>query len=125
MASGTVLVTGASTGIGEATVLHLSTLGFDAVGAVRKDEDAERLESRGVRTVRIDVTDPEQIVAARDSLRDAPLAGLVNNAGIAVAAPLEFLPMDRLRQQLEINLIGRGDRHGAHREPPADALSRR
>src|SRR5829696_793117 len=106
MASGTVLVTGASTGIGEATVLHLSTLGFDAVGAVRKDEDAERLESRGVRTVRIDVTDPEQIVAARDSLRDAPLAGLVNNAGIAVAAPLEFLPMDKLRQQLEINLIG-------------------
>ena len=106
MASGTVLVTGASTGVGEATVLHLSTLGFDAVGAVRKDEDAERLESRGVRTVRIDVTDPEQIAAARDSLRDAPLAGLVNNAGIAVAAPLEFLPMDRLRQQLEINLIG-------------------
>src|SRR5215210_637982 len=106
MASGTVLVTGASTGIGEATVLHLSTLGFDAVGAVRKDEDAERLEARGVRTVRIDVTDPAQIAAARDSLGDAPLAGLVNNAGIAVAAPLEFLPMDRLRQQLEINLIG-------------------
>ena len=106
MASGTVLVTGASTGIGEATVLHLSTLGFDAVGAVRKDEDAERLEARGVRTVRIDVTDADQIAAARDSLGDTPLAGLVNNAGIAVAAPLEFLPMDRLRQQLEINLIG-------------------
>src|SRR5215210_8188641 len=106
MASGTVLVTGASTGIGEATVLHLSTLGFDAVGAVRKDEDAERLEARGVRTVRIDVTDPAQIAAARDSLGEAPLAGLVNNAGIAVAAPLEFLPMDKLRQQLEINLIG-------------------
>jgi NAD(P)-dependent dehydrogenase (short-subunit alcohol dehydrogenase family) len=106
MASGTVLVTGASTGIGEATVLHLSTLGFDTVGAVRKDEDAERLEARGVRTVRIDVTDPDQIAAARDSLGDTPLAGLVNNAGIAVAAPLEFLPMDRLRQQLEINLIG-------------------
>jgi NAD(P)-dependent dehydrogenase (short-subunit alcohol dehydrogenase family) len=106
MASGTVLVTGASTGIGEATVLHLATLGFDAVGAVRKDEDAERLEARGVRTVRIDVTDAGQIAAARDSLGDAPLAGLVNNAGIAVAAPLEFLPMDSLRKQLEINLIG-------------------
>jgi NAD(P)-dependent dehydrogenase (short-subunit alcohol dehydrogenase family) len=106
MASGTVLVTGASTGIGEATVLHLSTLGFDAVGAVRKDEDAERLEARGVRTVRIDVTDADQIAAARDELGSTPLAGLVNNAGIAVAAPLEYLPMDRLRQQLEINLIG-------------------
>jgi len=106
MASGTVLVTGASTGIGEATVLHLKTLGFDAVGAVRKDEDAERLEGRGVRTVRIDVTDAGQIAAARDELGEGPLAGLVNNAGIAVAAPVEFLPIDRLRQQLEINLIG-------------------
>jgi NAD(P)-dependent dehydrogenase (short-subunit alcohol dehydrogenase family) len=106
MPSGTVLVTGASTGIGEATVLHLKTLGFEAVGAVRKDEDAERLEGRGVRTVRIDVTDAGQIAAAREELGEIALAGLVNNAGIAVAAPLEFLPMDRLRQQLEINLIG-------------------
>src|SRR6185436_13729297 len=106
MASGTVLVTGASTGIGEATVVHLKELGFDAVAAVRKDEDAERLEARGLRTVRIDVTDPDQIAAARDELGDVALAGLVNNAGIAVAAPLEFLPLDRLRQQLEINLIG-------------------
>jgi NAD(P)-dependent dehydrogenase (short-subunit alcohol dehydrogenase family) len=106
MPSGTVLVTGASTGIGEATVLHLKALGFDAVGAVRKDEDADRLEGRSVRTVRIDVTDSGQIAAARDELGDIALAGLVNNAGIAVAAPLEFLPMDRLRQQLEINLIG-------------------
>ena len=106
MPSGTVLVTGASTGIGEATVHHLKSLGFDPVGAVRKDEDAERLEGRGIRTVRIDVTDAGQIAAAREELGDAPLAGLVNNAGIAVAAPLEFLPMDKLRQQLEINLIG-------------------
>ena len=106
MPSGTVLVTGASTGIGEATVHHLKSLGFDPIGAVRKDEDAERLEGRGIRTVRIDVTDAGQIAAAREELGDAPLAGLVNNAGIAVAAPLEFLPMDKLRQQLEINLIG-------------------
>jgi NAD(P)-dependent dehydrogenase (short-subunit alcohol dehydrogenase family) len=106
MPTGTVLVTGASTGIGEATVLHLRELGFDAVGAVRKDEDAERLEAGGIRTVRIDVTDADQIAAARDALGDIGLAGLVNNAGIAVAAPLEFIPIDRLRQQLEINLIG-------------------
>jgi NAD(P)-dependent dehydrogenase (short-subunit alcohol dehydrogenase family) len=106
MPSGTVLVTGASTGIGEATVHHLKTLGFDVIGAVRKDEDAERLEGRGVRTVRIDVTDADQIAAARDELGDVALAGLVNNAGIAVAAPLEFLPLAKLRQQLEINLIG-------------------
>jgi NAD(P)-dependent dehydrogenase (short-subunit alcohol dehydrogenase family) len=106
MPSGTVLVTGASTGIGEATVMHLRELGFSPIAAVRKDEDAERLEGRGLRTTRIDVTDADQIAAAREALGDEPLAGLVNNAGIAVAAPLEFLPIDRLRQQLEINLIG-------------------
>jgi NAD(P)-dependent dehydrogenase (short-subunit alcohol dehydrogenase family) len=106
MPKGTVLVTGASTGIGEATVMHLRELGFSPIAAVRKDEDAERLEGRGLRTTRVDVTDADQIAAARDELGDEPLAGLVNNAGIAVAAPLEFLPIDRLRQQLEINLIG-------------------
>ncbi len=106
MPSGTVLVTGASSGIGEAAALHLRELGFDAVAAVRKDEDAERLAARGLRTVKLDVTDVHSIAAARDELGDAPLAGLVNNAGIAVAAPLEFLPLDQLRHQLEVNLIG-------------------
>ncbi|MBA3263058.1 MAG: SDR family oxidoreductase [Thermoleophilaceae bacterium] len=106
MATGTVLVTGASTGIGEATALHLKELGFDSVGAVRKEADAERLRSHGLRTVKLDVTDPGSIAAARADLGDAPLAGLVNNAGIAVAGPLEFLPLDQLRLQLEINLVG-------------------
>src|SRR5918998_1042459 len=106
MPSGTVVVTGASTGIGEATVLHLREIGFTPVAAVRKDSDAERLEGLGLRTTRIDVTDVDQIAAAREALGEEPLAGLVNNAGIAVAAPLEFLPIDRLRQQLEINLVG-------------------
>jgi NAD(P)-dependent dehydrogenase (short-subunit alcohol dehydrogenase family) len=106
MASGTVLVTGASTGIGEASVLHLRELGFDPIAAVRKDEDAERMRERGLRVTRIDVTDPDSIAAARAELGDEPLAGLVNNAGIAVAAPLEFLPIDKLRHQLEVNVIG-------------------
>jgi NAD(P)-dependent dehydrogenase (short-subunit alcohol dehydrogenase family) len=106
MPSRTVLVTGASSGIGEATALHLRELGFDAVAAVRRDEDAERLAVSGLRTIRIDVTDPESISAARAELGDGPLAGLVNNAGIAVAAPLEFLPLDQFRHQLEVNLVG-------------------
>ena len=106
MATGTVLVTGASTGIGEATVLHLKELGFEAVGAVRKEEDAERLRSRGVRTVKLDVADAASIAAAREELGDGPLAGLVNNAGIAVAGPLEFMPLDQLRLQLEVNVVG-------------------
>jgi NAD(P)-dependent dehydrogenase (short-subunit alcohol dehydrogenase family) len=105
-ASGIVLITGASSGIGEATAHHLKTLGFDAVGAVRRDEDAERLGAADVRTVKLDVTDSESIAAAAADLGTAPLAGLVNNAGIAVAAPLEFLPVDQLRRQLEINLVG-------------------
>jgi NAD(P)-dependent dehydrogenase (short-subunit alcohol dehydrogenase family) len=105
MASGAVLVTGASTGIGEATALHLRELGFDPVAGVRRDEDAERLATQGLRTVRLDVTDGAQIAAARDAV-DGVLAGLVNNAGVGVGAPLEFLPLDQLRRQLEVNLIG-------------------
>jgi NAD(P)-dependent dehydrogenase (short-subunit alcohol dehydrogenase family) len=106
MPSGVVLVTGASTGIGEATALHLRELGFESVAGVRRDEDAERLEGLGVRTVRLDVTDESQIAAAREAVGDGALAGLVNNAGVAVAAPLEFIPLDQLRRQLEVNLIG-------------------
>jgi NAD(P)-dependent dehydrogenase (short-subunit alcohol dehydrogenase family) len=106
MPSGVVLVTGASTGIGEATALHLRELGFDVVAGVRRDEDAERLGGQGLRTVRLDVTDAAQVAATREAVGDEALAGLVNNAGVAVAAPLEYLPLDQLRRQLEVNLIG-------------------
>lgn len=106
MASGTVLVTGASTGIGEATALHLRELGFEPVAGVRSDEDAERLARSGLGTVKLDVTDAEQIAAVGEELGAGALAGLVNNAGIGVAAPLEFLPLDQLRKQLEVNLVG-------------------
>ena len=106
MPSGTVLVTGASSGIGHAAALHLRQLGFDAVGGVRRDEDAERLEAEGLRAVKLDVVDQESIAAARSALGDGPLAGLVNNAGIGVGGPLEFLPLDQLRDVLEVNLVG-------------------
>jgi NAD(P)-dependent dehydrogenase (short-subunit alcohol dehydrogenase family) len=106
MPSGVVLVTGASTGIGEATAFHLRELGFDPVAGVRRDEDAERLEGHGLQTVRLDVTDEAQIAAAREAIGDRALAGLVNNAGVAVAAPLEYVPLDQFRRQLEVNLIG-------------------
>jgi NAD(P)-dependent dehydrogenase (short-subunit alcohol dehydrogenase family) len=106
MASGTVVVTGASSGIGEASVRHLTQLGFEVRAGVRKHEDAERLRSQGATPLMLDVTDPESIAVARDQLSGRPLAGLVNNAGVAVSAPLEHVPIDNLRNQLEINLIG-------------------
>jgi NAD(P)-dependent dehydrogenase (short-subunit alcohol dehydrogenase family) len=109
VSAGSVVVTGASTGIGEATAVHLKDLGFDVLAGVRKDEDAQRLSGEGVRPVKLDVTDESSIASAREEIEGASggrLAGLVNNAGIAVAAPLEYIPIDRLRQQLEVNLIG-------------------
>src|ERR671930_442264 len=106
MSRGAVLITGASTGIGEASARHLLELGFDVVAGVRKDEDAERLRGAGARPLKLDVTDQASIDAARTRLGDAPLAGLVNNAGIAVSFPLEFVPIEELRHQLEVNVIG-------------------
>ncbi len=106
MAGGTVIVTGASSGIGEASVRHLIQLGFDVRAGVRKQEDAERLRSQGATPLMIDVTDADSIAVARDQLGGRPLAGLVNNAGVALTGPLEHIPIDNLREQLEINLVG-------------------
>jgi len=109
----TAVVTGASSGIGQATAHHLDSLGFTVFAGVRSAEAGERLASEGsgrVRPLRIDVTDPESIAAAaaevREAAADAGLAALVNNAGIAVSAPLELVPIEELRNQLEVNVIG-------------------
>lgn len=104
-----VLVTGASSGIGEATALRLARAGWRVLAGVRSDADAERLRAAGVERVEplmIDITDPATIAAAAQGLGDEPLHGLVNNAGTALAMPLEFLPLDQLRRQLEVNLVG-------------------
>ncbi|HYP47119.1 MAG TPA: SDR family oxidoreductase [Thermoleophilaceae bacterium] len=105
-ARGKVVVSGASTGIGEATAVHLRGLGFEVLAGCRKDADAERLRGFGLRPLKLDVTDADSIAAARAELGTEPLAGLVNNAGVAIAAPLEFVPIERLRGQLEVNLVG-------------------
>jgi len=108
-----VLITGASTGIGAASACVLAGAGCRVFAGVRRAEDGERLAARapgGVEPIILDVTDAGQIAAAREAveaaLGDAPLHGLVNNAGIAVSGPLEFLPLDRFRQQMEVNLTG-------------------
>ena len=108
-----VVVTGASTGIGEACALHLDKLGLRVFAGVRKEADGERLKQQAsgrLSPVLLDVTDEASIASAAETvgaaIGDAGLAGLVNNAGISVSGPLEFLPLDDLRRQLEVNVIG-------------------
>jgi NAD(P)-dependent dehydrogenase (short-subunit alcohol dehydrogenase family) len=110
---GSLVISGASTGIGEACALYLARQGWQVFAGVRKPEDAERLhaDSSGqITPIFLDVTNPEQIAAAArqvtEAVGEAGIAGLVNNAGIAVVGPLEFLPLDDIRQQMEINFLG-------------------
>jgi NAD(P)-dependent dehydrogenase (short-subunit alcohol dehydrogenase family) len=96
----TALVTGASSGIGQACAVNLVRAGWRVLAGVRRAGDAPE----GTEEVLLDVTLPEQIRAAAGLVDQ--LDGLVNNAGIAIAAPVEFLPPDELRHQLEVNLVG-------------------
>jgi NAD(P)-dependent dehydrogenase (short-subunit alcohol dehydrogenase family) len=109
---GAVVVTGASSGIGEACARRLAGLGFQVFAGVRKQADGERLarEIPGVTPLILDVVDADSIAAAArtvaDSVGAAGLAGLVNNAGIAMPAPIEFQPIEDFRRQIDVNLIG-------------------
>jgi NAD(P)-dependent dehydrogenase (short-subunit alcohol dehydrogenase family) len=105
-----VVVTGASTGIGKTTALRLSQAGFEVFACVRKETDALSLQQEmRVRTLLLDVTNEAQIQAAVKEVEsvagEAGLWGLVNNAGIVVAGPLEFLPVAELRKQFEVNVF--------------------
>jgi NAD(P)-dependent dehydrogenase (short-subunit alcohol dehydrogenase family) len=109
---GTAVVTGASSGIGRATSLLLARAGFRVFAGVRRDADAASIAGEnvaGLEPLHLDVTDAASIAAARETVEkatgDAGLAGLVNNAGIGIAGPLEFLPLDELRRQLEVNVV--------------------
>lgn len=110
MATRSVVVTGASTGIGRATVDELVRDGFSVWAAVRREADAERLRAEhgdAVRPLLLDVTDPEAVAAAGKQVCAAgPLHGLVNNAGAVLPGPLEYLPVDSFARQLDINLVG-------------------
>lgn len=107
-----VLVTGASSGIGRATALHLYGLGFTVYAGVRKNEDAEslRADAFAIRPVIIDVTDTSTITSAADEIRKSTghcgMYGLVNNAGICVVGPVETLSIDDIRRQLDVNVVG-------------------
>jgi NAD(P)-dependent dehydrogenase (short-subunit alcohol dehydrogenase family) len=105
-----VLVTGASTGIGRATVERLDAAGWRVFAGVRRQKDAEALSQGGSERVVpliLDVTDAGQIAAAAQRIgeeAEGRLEGLVNNAGIAVPGPLETLPLEDFRRQVEVNL---------------------
>ena len=110
MSGQSVVVTGASSGIGEATVRELVRRGFHVWATVRRAEDEARLaEQHGQRVsvLRCDVTNAEQVAAVGEQVRRrGALHGLVNNAGSAIPAPLEFMPLEEFRRQLDINLTG-------------------
>ncbi len=108
-----VVITGTSTGIGWGAAKVLIDKGFRVFGSVRKKADAERLAAEfGARFVPLlfDVTDEAAVKAAASEVRAAlageTLAGLVNNAGVAVAGPLLHLPIEEFRHQININLVG-------------------
>lgn len=110
---GAVLVTGASTGIGRASALRLDRLGFQVFAGVRRDADGKALKQKAkgdLTPVLLDVTDDASIAGAAKAVAKATgqrgLAGLVNNAGIIIPGPLEFLPLEDLRSQMEVNVIG-------------------
>lgn len=107
-----VVVTGASTGIGWGTCDVLVKRGFKVFGSVRNQADGDRLQAEfgdAFTPLLMDVTDQAAVKRAaeqvRQSLGRSTLAGLVNNAGISVTGPLLHLTMEAYRHQLEVNLI--------------------
>jgi NAD(P)-dependent dehydrogenase (short-subunit alcohol dehydrogenase family) len=111
--SGAVVVTGASTGIGRATALYLDKKGYRVFAGVRKQADAKSLAEEAsdrLAPVTIDVTKDRSIAAAKQRVQKAVgkdgLVGLVNNAGIGRGGPIEVMPIDDFRVNLEVNVVG-------------------
>ncbi len=109
----TVLITGASSGIGRACALHMDRRGWQVFAGVRRQSDARSLEreaSRRLVPIILDVTQSVQIRKAvrvvQRAVGEAGLSGLVNNAGIPYGGPIEFLDLDQFRKAWEVNFLG-------------------
>ncbi len=105
-----IVITGASTGMGAATARELARRGFHVLAGVRREVDADALRTEGIEPHILDITVASDVAAiaervAGDRMR-RPLRALINNAGIAVNAPVETLPLDEWRRQFEVNLFG-------------------
>ncbi len=106
-----MVVTGASSGIGRATAEALGATGFHVLAGVRSDADGDRVGGAvGVEPVIVDITRPDDVSALAERVGELAgvrgLSALVNNAGIAVNAPVETLPMAEWRRQFEVNFFG-------------------
>ena len=108
----TVVITGASTGIGRATAEHLADKGWQVFAGIRKPADGVALTEADDRIIPLllDVTQPEQVDAAVETVRKAlggeKLAGLVNNAGSANMVPLALQPLDQFKSHFDVNVFG-------------------
>lgn len=109
----TVVITGASTGIGEATALYLAKHGWRVYAGVRKQSDADALSASSegdIRPLILDVTRQEHLETAvrtvSETLKGETLTGLVNNAGIANMGPLAIQPLDDFKAHFEVNVFG-------------------
>ncbi len=104
------VVTGASAGIGQATVHALAERGFHVLAGVRSEADAKRLSGNNVEAVILDITDPAHLAAITHRVENdtgrRPLGALVNNAGVAINAPVETLPIEEWRRHFEVNFFG-------------------
>ena len=109
-----ILVTGSSTGIGYSAVKHLIDSGYCVFGSVRKEEDASRLQldfGDKFTPLIFDVTNEEEISRSVDIVKTklgskGKLVSIVNNSGIALGGPIQYLPTDVYRKQFEVNLFG-------------------
>lgn len=105
-----IVISGASTGMGAATARELATRGYHVLAGVRSDKDAKAASAVGVEPIILDITVPDQIPSLAERIdndpQGRPLRAVVNNAGIAINAPVEALPLDQWRQQFEVNLFG-------------------